>query len=102
MTSTRDELNAFLDLPEVPVPHAQSGALSGLSLGVKEIFDVAGYVTGPAKPHHAQEGRHPRRWHANRRRRADPRPFRPSDERIEDDQEIYRPLRLRRGDIRIR
>jgi amidase len=56
MAVTRDELNAFLDLPEIPVPNAQSGALSGLSLGVKDIFDVAGYVTGCGNPNRAAEG----------------------------------------------
>jgi amidase len=50
MLSTRDELNAFLDLPEVPVPHAETGPLAGLDLGVKDIFDVAGYPTGCGNP----------------------------------------------------
>lgn len=50
MTSTRDRLNAFLDLPEVPVSNAQSGPLAGLTLGVKDIFDVAGYKTGCGNP----------------------------------------------------
>jgi amidase len=46
MPLTRDPLNAFLDLPEVPVPNAESGPLGGLTLAVKDIFDVAGYKTG--------------------------------------------------------
>ena len=50
MTGTRDRLNAFLDLPQVPVPSAQSGRLDGLKLGVKDIFDVAGYKTGCGNP----------------------------------------------------
>ncbi|KQZ12220.1 amidase [Mesorhizobium sp. Root552] len=50
MTASRDPLNAFLDLPQVPVANAQSGPLSGLSLAVKDIFDVAGYRTGCGNP----------------------------------------------------
>jgi amidase len=50
MTSIRDRFNAFLNLPEVPVSSAQSGPLAGLTLGVKDIFDVAGYRTGCGNP----------------------------------------------------
>src|SRR5262245_60414748 len=46
----RDRLNAFLDLPQVAVPSAESGLLAGLRLGVKDIFDVAGYRTGCGNP----------------------------------------------------
>lgn len=53
---TRDTLNAFLDLPEVAVRNAPSGPLAGLSLGVKDIFDVAGYVTGCGNPDKFAEG----------------------------------------------
>jgi amidase len=52
-----DRFNAFLDLPQVPVRHAQSGTLAGLSLAVKDIFDVEGYVTGWGNPAHAAEAR---------------------------------------------
>src|SRR5262245_50843885 len=55
MTAMRDPLNAFLDLPEVPVPNAESGPLAGLTLGVKDIFDVKGYVTGCGNPARAAE-----------------------------------------------
>ena len=48
--STRDPLNAFLDLPEVPVPYAKTGPLGGIGIGVKDIFDVAGYPTGCGNP----------------------------------------------------
>jgi amidase len=54
---TRDRLNAFLDLPEVPVAHAASGPLAGLTLGVKDIFDVAGYVSGWGNPDKFAEGK---------------------------------------------
>lgn len=55
MTAMRDALNAFLDLPQVVVPNAGSGPLAGLSLGVKDIFDVAGLVTGWGNPVRTQE-----------------------------------------------
>lgn len=57
MTGFRDPFNAILDLAEVPVPNAESGPLAGLSLAVKDIFDVAGYVTGCGNPAKASEGR---------------------------------------------
>jgi amidase len=50
MTAAPDPFNAFLDLPQVPVPHAKSGSLAGLRLAVKDIFDVAGYRTGCGNP----------------------------------------------------
>jgi amidase len=50
MPGTRDSLNAFLDVPQVPVPNAESGILAGLRLGVKDIFDVEGYRTGCGNP----------------------------------------------------
>jgi amidase len=50
MPGTRDSLNAFLDLPQVPVANAESGILAGLRLGVKDIFDVEGYRTGCGNP----------------------------------------------------
>ncbi|QPC88441.1 amidase [Mesorhizobium sp. NBSH29] len=46
MLPTCDPLNAFLDLPSVPVTSAPSGPLSGMQLAVKDIYDVAGYPTG--------------------------------------------------------
>jgi amidase len=50
MTGAHDPYHAFLDLPQVPVANAQTGPLSGLSLAVKDIFDVAGYRTGCGNP----------------------------------------------------
>jgi amidase len=50
MTSTRDDLNAFLDYPQIEVPHAATGPLAGLTLGVKDIYDVAGHPTGGGNP----------------------------------------------------
>ena len=46
MTGTLGPLNAFLDLPQMPVAHAEFGPLAGLRLAVKDIYDVAGYRTG--------------------------------------------------------
>ena len=50
MIGTRDRFNAFLDLAEVPVPHAKFGPLAGTRLAVKDIYDVAGYRTGCGNP----------------------------------------------------
>jgi len=36
--------------PDVPVPHAATGPLSGLRFGVKDLFDVAGYPTSGGQP----------------------------------------------------
>ena len=36
--------------PPAPVPHAASGPLLGLSFGVKDLFDVAGYPTSAGQP----------------------------------------------------
>jgi amidase len=50
MSRTADPYNAFLNYPEVPVPNSETGPLAGLALGVKDIFDVAGYRTGCGNP----------------------------------------------------
>lgn len=54
---TRDRLNAFLDLPEVAVESAKAGPLAGLTLGVKDIFDVQGYVSGWGNPDRFEEAK---------------------------------------------
>jgi amidase len=43
-------IHAFVPYPDAPVPHAGSGPLAGLSFGVKDLFDVAGYPTGGGSP----------------------------------------------------
>lgn len=53
MTGTSGPFNAFFDLPQVPVPNTESGTLAGLTLAVKDIYDVAGYVTGCGNPQKA-------------------------------------------------
>jgi amidase len=50
MTMTDDAFHAFVPYPPAHVPHATSGPLSGLTLAVKDIFDVAGYPTGCGQP----------------------------------------------------
>jgi len=45
-----DPVHAFVDYPDVPVPHAATGPLTGLTFAVKDIFDVAGYPTGCGSP----------------------------------------------------
>lgn len=47
----QDPARAFMPYPFVPVPHAQSGPLSGLTFAAKDLFDVAGYPTGGGNPH---------------------------------------------------
>ncbi|WP_075358727.1 amidase [Caballeronia sordidicola] len=41
----------FVPYPEAAVPHSLQGSLSGLTFGVKDLFDVAGYPTGCGSPH---------------------------------------------------
>ena len=50
MSSTNDTSHAFLPYPDALVPHAAAGPLAGLSFGVKDLFDVAGYPTGGGQP----------------------------------------------------
>jgi amidase len=45
-----DPAHAFVPYPDTPVPNAATGPLSGLSFGVKDLFDVAGYPTGGGQP----------------------------------------------------
>ncbi|PWK71678.1 amidase [Aminobacter sp. AP02] len=57
MTETTGPFNAFLDVPQVPVPNAENGPLAGLRLAVKDIYDVAGYTTGCGNPQKAASAR---------------------------------------------
>jgi len=45
-----DELGAFIDHDEVRLPGHPGGALAGVTLAVKDIYDVAGHVTGCGNP----------------------------------------------------
>ena len=44
------ELNAWCDYPQIEVDHAKQGPLAGLTLAVKDIFQVAGYPNGWGQP----------------------------------------------------
>jgi amidase len=46
-----DPAHAFVPYPPVPVPNAPDGPLTGLTLAVKDLYDVAGYPTGGGSPH---------------------------------------------------
>src|SRR5262245_65789203 len=54
MTTTRprldDRLHAFCDDTEAYLAGAAHGPLAGLTFAAKDIFDVAGYVTGGGNP----------------------------------------------------
>ena len=50
MLIDNDPVHAFVDYDAVAVPSAASGPLAGLSVAVKDIFDVAGYPTGCGSP----------------------------------------------------
>lgn len=45
-----DPYRCFVPYPPVPVPNAPGGPLAGLTLAVKDIYDVAGYRTGCGNP----------------------------------------------------
>src|SRR3990170_2097765 len=51
MLLDRDPAHAFMLYPAVPVPHAPSGPLWGLTFAAKDLFDVAGYPTSAGSPH---------------------------------------------------
>lgn len=50
MRSAEDTVNAFVPLTEVSVSNSETGPLAGLTLGVKDIFDVKGIPTGRGNP----------------------------------------------------
>lgn len=45
-----DPFRCFVPYPEAKVSHASSGPLAGLTLAVKDLFDVKGYPTGAGSP----------------------------------------------------
>ncbi|MEZ5840457.1 MAG: amidase [Hyphomicrobiales bacterium] len=55
MAFVEDTANAFVDYENVEVDHAASGPLAGLTMGVKDLFDVIGYPTGCGHPLKRQE-----------------------------------------------
>ena len=50
MPLIHDTAHAFLPYPDVPVPNASTGPLTGLCFAVKDLYDVAGYPTGGGQP----------------------------------------------------
>ncbi|NBS48052.1 MAG: amidase [Betaproteobacteria bacterium] len=50
MPIIHDTARAFMPYHGPEVPHAPTGPLSGLTLGVKDLFDVAGYPTSGGQP----------------------------------------------------
>ncbi|MBU2958301.1 amidase [Paracoccus sp. 1_MG-2023] len=50
MLLQNDPYRAFMPYPPVAVPNAPDGPLAGLTLAVKDIFDLAGYRTGCGCP----------------------------------------------------
>lgn len=45
-----DPFRCFVPYPDAPVRNAPGGPLSGLTLAVKDLFDVKGYPTGAGSP----------------------------------------------------
>ncbi|MBX9451720.1 MAG: amidase [Mesorhizobium sp.] len=50
MLPTDDPFKAFLDHADAPVANASDGPLAGLTLAVKDIYDIAGQRTGGGNP----------------------------------------------------
>ncbi|MDO6585082.1 amidase [Salipiger sp. 1_MG-2023] len=50
MLIDHDPYHCYMPYPAVPVASAPDGPLAGLTLGVKDIYDVAGYRTGCGCP----------------------------------------------------
>ncbi len=50
MTIKDDPFRCFVPYPDVAVKSAPSGPLAGLTLAVKDLFDVKGYPTGAGSP----------------------------------------------------
>jgi amidase len=45
-----DPFRCFVPYPQAPVKHAPTGPLAGLTLAVKDLYDVKGYPTGAGSP----------------------------------------------------
>ena len=45
-----DPFRCFVPYPDAPVKHAVAGPLAGLTLAVKDLFDIKGYPTGAGSP----------------------------------------------------
>lgn len=45
-----DPFRCFVPYPDAPMKHSPTGPLAGLTLAVKDLFDVKGYPTGAGSP----------------------------------------------------
>ena len=45
-----DPFRCFVPYPDAAVKHSPTGPLAGLTLAVKDLFDVKGYPTGAGSP----------------------------------------------------
>ena len=50
MSPLKETAKAFIPYPAATVLHAPQGVLSGLTFGVKDLYDVAGYPTSGGQP----------------------------------------------------
>ncbi|WEK50506.1 MAG: amidase [Candidatus Kaistia colombiensis] len=50
MLLANDPVRAFVDYPAVEVPSSSTGPLAGLTMAIKDLYDVAGYPTGVGHP----------------------------------------------------
>jgi amidase len=57
MTNDRDGVNAFMPHTQVVVPSGETGPLVGMTLAVKDIYDIKGLATGGGNPHRLAEAR---------------------------------------------
>lgn len=46
-----DSLRCWVPYPATPVAHSGEGPLAGLTMAVKDLYDVKGYPTGAGSPH---------------------------------------------------
>src|SRR3954469_13945520 len=51
----RDSLGAFCDYHDVAIKGRSGGSLTGLTFGVKDVFDVAGARTGAGNPDYLRD-----------------------------------------------
>ncbi len=50
MTDKMDAVNSFVPGTDIRIPGATSGPLAGLTFAAKDLFDIAGFLTGGGSP----------------------------------------------------
>ena len=50
MTDKMDAVNPFVPGTDIRIPGATSGPLAGLTFAAKDLFDIAGFLTGGGSP----------------------------------------------------